>query len=49
VETQYNDPGSPWQNVYGESFNDKFQDECLNLEWFHSVAEARVITRRWRR
>ncbi len=48
VKTHYIDPGSPWQNAYGESFNDKFRDECLNLECFHSVAEARVITRRWR-
>ena len=49
VQTHYIDPGSPWQNAYGESFNDKFRDECLNLEWFHSLAEARVIIQRWRR
>lgn len=48
VQTHYIDPGSPWQNAYGESFNDKFRDECLNLEWFHSVAEARIIIQRWR-
>jgi len=48
VQTHYIDPGSPWQNAYGESFNDKLRDECLNLEWFHSLAEARVIIRRWR-
>jgi len=48
VKTHYIDPGSPWQNAYGESFNDKFRDECLNLEWFHSLAEARVIIQRWR-
>jgi putative transposase len=40
--------GQSWQNAYGESFNDKFRDECLNLEWFHSLAEARVIIQRWR-
>ncbi|MBM4285603.1 MAG: transposase [Deltaproteobacteria bacterium] len=27
---------------------DKFRDECLNQETFHSVAEARIITRGWR-
>jgi putative transposase len=48
VQTHYIDPGSPWQNAYGESFNDKFRDECLNQEVFGSVTEARVITRRWR-
>lgn len=45
VKTHYIDPGSPWQNAYGESFNDKFRDECLNQEVFHRVAEARIITR----
>jgi putative transposase len=48
VQTYYIDPGSPWQNAYGDSFNDKFRDEWVSLEWFHSVAEARVITHRWR-
>ncbi|MGQ9688898.1 MAG: integrase core domain-containing protein, partial [Desulfobaccales bacterium] len=48
VKTHYINPGSPWQNAYGESFNDKFRDECLNQEVFHSVAEARIITRGWR-
>jgi putative transposase len=38
------DPGSPWQNGHGESFNGKFRDECLNAEAFVSVAEARVRT-----
>jgi putative transposase len=49
VQTHYIDPGSPWQNAYGESFNDKLRDECLNLEWFHSLAEARIIIQNWRR
>jgi putative transposase len=49
VQTVYIKPGSPWQNSYGESFNGRLRDECLNLEWFHSVAEARVVIERWRR
>jgi len=48
-QTRYIDPGSPWQNAYGESFNGKFRDEFLNQEVFHSVAHARVLTERWRR
>jgi Integrase core domain len=28
------DPGKPWQNGVSESFNGKFRDECLSLEWF---------------
>ena len=49
VQTAYIAPGSPWQNGYGESFNGRLRDECLNLEWFHNVAEARVVIERWRR
>jgi len=43
------DPGCPWQNPYGESFNDKLRTECLNMELFTSQAEARVVIEGWRR
>ncbi len=42
VTTLYIDPGCPWQNGYGESFNGTVRDECLNMHLFVSVAEARV-------
>jgi putative transposase len=32
-----------------ESFNGKFRDECLSLEWFRSRAEAKVVIEAWRR
>jgi len=48
ASTLYIDPGSPWQNAFGESFNGRCRDECLNLEVFVSVAEAAVIAERWR-
>jgi putative transposase len=41
--TLYIDPGCPWQNGFGESFNGTVRDECLNMHAFASVAEARVI------
>lgn len=44
----YIEPGSPWQNAYGESFNGKFRDECLNMEVFYSLAEAETIVEMWR-
>ncbi len=27
------DPGKPWQNGMVESFNGKFRDKCLSMEW----------------
>jgi putative transposase len=45
----YIDPGCPWQNPYGESFNDKLRTECLNMEIFGSLAEAKIEIERWRR
>ena len=49
VETALIDPGKPWQNGAAESFNGKFRDECLSLEWFRSRAEAKVVIEAWRR
>lgn len=48
VDTIYIKPGSPWENPYIESFNGKFRDECLNMELFSSMIEARVIIEDWR-
>jgi putative transposase len=49
IETALIDPGKPWQNGVGESFNGKFRDECLNMECFLSRAEAKAIIEAWRR
>jgi transposase InsO family protein len=42
-------PGSPWENGYVESFNDKLRDELLNPELFDTLLEAKVLVERWRR
>ena len=49
IETAHIDPSKPWQNGDNESFNGKFRDECLSLEWFRSRDEARVVVEVWRR
>ena len=42
-------PGKPWQNGTDESFNGKFRDECLTLEWFRNRVDAKVGIEQWRR
>jgi putative transposase len=49
IGTALIDPGKPWQNANNESFNGKFRDECLSIEWFRSREEARVVIETWRR
>ena len=48
IETAHIDPGKPWQNGTNESFNGKFRDECLSVEWFRTRREAQVIIEAWR-
>lgn len=48
IGTALIEPGKPWQNGVTESFNGKFRDERLSLEWFRSRAEAKVIIESWR-
>lgn len=48
IETALIDPGKPWQNGVDESFNGRFRDECLSMEYFRSRAEAVVVIETWR-
>jgi putative transposase len=48
INTALSDPGKPWQNGSDESFNGKFRDECLSMEWFRTRAEAKVVIEQWR-
>lgn len=47
-QTLFITPGSPWENGYIESFNDKLRDECLNREVFRNGREAQTIVEAWR-
>lgn len=49
VQTAYIEPGSPWQNGKGESFNGRFRDECLRMEVFGNWREARAVAETWRK
>jgi putative transposase len=48
VRTLYIEPGSPRENGYIESFNDKLRDELLNREIFTTLEEAEVLIEQWR-
>src|SRR5215467_5742262 len=48
VMLRFIDPGKPMQNGYVESFNGRFRDECLNANWFLSLAQARTTIESWR-
>jgi putative transposase len=41
--------GRPVENSLIESFNGRLRDECLNLHWLESLAEARAVIEGWRR
>jgi len=47
-QTLFIKPGSPWENGYIESFNDKLRDECLNREVFRNGKEAQATVENWR-
>src|SRR6185437_3468584 len=48
VSLDFINPGKPSQNGHLESFNGKFRDECLNVHWFPSLAQARQVIDAWR-
>jgi putative transposase len=49
IDTAHITPGKPWQNGANESFNGKFRDECLSMEWFVSRRDAKMVIEDWRR
>jgi putative transposase len=49
IKPLFIEPGKPWQNGKGESFNGKLRDELLSREWFSSVREAQVVIEKWRK
>jgi putative transposase len=48
VRLHFITPGKPNQNAFVESVNGRFRDECLDLHWFGSLAEARAVIEAWR-
>src|SRR6478609_7652577 len=49
VTLDFSRPGKPTDNALVESFNGRLRDECLNADWFLSLADARSKIETWRR
>ncbi len=49
IDLRHIQPGKPTQNAYVESFNGKLREECLRVNWFQNLFEARRIIANWRR
>ena len=41
-------PGKPTDNAFIETFNGSLRDECLNIHWFETIAEAQRLIEAWR-
>ena len=48
VRIDFSRPGKPTDNGHVETFNGSLRDECLNVHWFASMAEARASIEAWR-
>ena len=48
TRTAYIEPGSPWETPFVESFNGRLRDECLNVEDFANITEAKAVLEDWR-
>ena len=48
VKLSFSRPGKPTDNPFVESFNGSFRDECLNVNWFLSIEDAKKKIEAWR-
>ncbi len=48
VSMDFSRPGKPTDNAFAESFIGSFRDECLNVNWFLSLEDARDKIDAWR-
>lgn len=49
VKLDFSRPGKPVDNAFAESFIRSFRDECLNVNWFLSMDDAKMKIEAWRR
>ena len=49
VTLNFSRPGKPTDNLFIKSFNGSFRDECLNVNWFLSLDDAKKKIECWRK
>ena len=49
VALDFSRPGKPTDNAIIESFHGRLRDECLSVNWFLSLEDARAKIRTWRK
>jgi len=47
AQIDFSRPGKPTDNCFIESFNGSFRDECLNVNWFETIDEAKEKIEAW--
>lgn len=48
VKTLYIEPGSPWENLYSETFISRLRDELLKRKVFTNLLEAKVLVEEYK-
>jgi len=43
VKIGFSRSGKPTDNAFIESFNETFQNECLNMNWFQTLVDAKRL------
>ena len=49
VTLDFSRPGKPTDNAFAEAFNSRVRAECMNANWFLTLADAREKLEAWRR
>jgi putative transposase len=49
VQIDFSRPGKPTDNCFIETFNGSLRDECLNVNWFESLEDAKEKIEGWQR
>jgi len=49
IELRHIQPGKPTQNAHVESFHGRLREECLRVNWFRNLFDARIKIAAWKK